>query len=266
MNNETDEFLHAYREAPEPGFAVRLQGQLAELGPPAAASPLQRLLPRQGGAQRPGAWKLRLAALAAVLALLFTVTPLRALATDILYEWGLITFTNDPTVPDLMAAGVTPTPKADAGHDAVLSLDGEDVEEAAALSQQVGYPMYVPQYVPAKAKLFDRATSEITTGGYAVATGYMMGNDDLLWILQTRSNSTEREFAVGDAGVEAETVNANPAVWVEGISTFHKGTTVFRSNMLLWEADGYSFTIMSSSKSLDRATIKAIAESMVPSE
>lgn len=268
MNEQHDDFLHAYREEPAADFAARLRAQLGDPAPRSSARRVfDRLIPGRGGAApRQGAWKLRLATMAAILVLLFTVTPLRALATDILYQWGLITFTNDPTVPDLRAAGLTPTPQSDDGIDAVIELDGEGVEEAAVLSQQVGYPMYVPHYVPTNAKLFDRDTAEIDTGGYAVGTGYMMSDNNLLVISQTPSKPKERQFAVGEAGVESETVGANPAVWVEGIATSSQGSKVFRSNMLLWDADGYSFMLMSESSTLDRATMKAIAESMAPGE
>jgi hypothetical protein len=271
MNEQHDNFLHGYREEPAADFATRLRAQLGEMDQPApqslASRLLDRLIPGRGGAApRQGAWKLRLAAMAAILVLLFTVTPLRALATDILYQWGLIRFTNDPTVPDLMAAGMTPTPLPNDGPDTVIELDGVRIDEAAVISQQVGYPMYFPQYVPADGKLFDRDSAEIATGEYVVATGYMMSDNNLLVITQRHLDLSEREYGVGDAGVEAETVGANPAVWVEGISTSNKGSKVFRSNILLWDADGYSFMLMSESNKLDRATMKAIAESMVPGE
>jgi hypothetical protein len=271
MNEQHDDFLHAYREEPAAGFSSRLRAQLGELDHPAprsfASRALDRLIPGRGGpAPLQGAWKLRLAAMAAILALLFTMTPLRALATDILYQWGLITFTNDPTVPDLMAAGLTPTPRPGGGADAVIELDGIHIDDAALLSQQVGYPMYIPQYLPADATLFDRDTAESASGEYAAATGYMMGDDSLLYILQRRSTPAEGEYAVGDAGVAAETVGANTAVWVEGISTFNEGNKVSRGNMLIWHADGFQFTLMSQSHNLDRAKMKAIAESMVPGQ
>jgi hypothetical protein len=271
MNEQHDDFLHAYREDPAADFAARLRSQLDDMGQPAPQSfarrTLDRLMPGRGGAApRQGAWKLRLAALAAILALLFTVTPLRALATDILYQWGLITFTNNPTVPDLLAAGLTPTPQPGGGADGVIELDGVHVDDAAVLSQQVGYPMYIPQYLPADATLFDRDTAEGAPGEYAAATGYMMGDDSMLYILQRRSTPAEGEYAVGDAGVSAETVGANTAVWIEGISTSHEGNKVSRGNMLIWDADGFQFTLMSQSHNLDRAKMKAIAESMVPGE
>lgn len=263
MNEPNDTFLHTYREEPDAGFAARLQTQLTELGPPAADSALHRLLPGRRGTQRPGAWKMRLAAMAAVLALLFTVTPLRALATDILYEWGVITFTNDPTWPELMAAGVTPTPLPESGVGVTIELDGQQVYNIPKINQIVGYPVYVPQSTPAGATLYDRTAAEIGPGEHMAVAGYLMADGDLLTIFQHRLNKRERQQPVGQAIVLPETIGANSGVWIEGLSTQNQGAKLLRSNMLIWDADGYTFTLMGS---LDRAEMKAIAESMAPGE
>ncbi|HYF64436.1 MAG TPA: hypothetical protein VD886_16550 [Herpetosiphonaceae bacterium] len=262
MNKQSDDFLHAYREEPEAGFAARLQGQLAGLGPPAESSPFMRLMPGRAGAQRRGAWLPRVAALAAVLALLFTVTPLRALATDILYKWGVMTFTNDPTIPELMAAGQTPTPVPDSGVGVTIELDGQQVYNIPKINQIVGYPVYIPQPTPAGATLYDRTAAEIGPGEHMAVAAYLMADGGMLTILQHRVNKRERERPVGQATVQPETIGANSGVWIEGLSTQNQGAKLLRTNMLIWDADGYTFTLMGGS--LGRAEMKAIAESMAP--
>jgi hypothetical protein len=271
MNEQHDDFLHAYREEPAADFAASLRAQLGEAGQPAPRSLASwvrdRLIPGRGGAApRQGAWKLRLAATAAILALLFTVTPLRALATDILYQLGVITYTNDPTMAEILTSGVTPTPPPTDIPGKVIELDGVRVYQIPVISRLVGYPVYAPQHVPIGAELYDRETSKVAAGEYLAISAYRLVGGDFLYIEQTHVgfNIRGERIGVGSASVQPETVGANPAVWVEGIATNNAGATLQRSNMLMWDADGYTFTLQSAS--LDRAEMKAIAASMAPGE
>lgn len=76
------------------------------------------------------------------------------------------------------------------------------------------------------------------------------------------------EFAIGDANPEAVMVRGIEGIWIEevlqGMERSEGERTFFGYNYLLWEENGFLFTIRSAS--LPQAEMLRIAESLLPAD
>ncbi|HEY1012850.1 MAG TPA: hypothetical protein VGE07_09125, partial [Herpetosiphonaceae bacterium] len=232
----------------------RLVREQLEQDIPATIDLWPRIAAQLPAPRRPGAalrgrrwgWRLRAVAGAAVLLAVVTLPPLRALATDLLYQLGVIQITNAPTHAELIAAGQTPTPLAPDVPVVSFSFDGEQIPELTAMQAQVGYPVYQAAVLPEGARLFDRDSQHVMHDDYATATAYMLRDQrTLLTLFQAREGKLRTQVNVGTATTEAVTINGHAGVWIEGVGTGVTGTTVQRSNQLVWNAHGFTFELWS---------------------
>lgn len=276
MATDHDDFLYAYQETVDPSFTARLQDRLLAVDLHGLAAPAgaavdadarrrsDASVPRRAGNRR-WSWRLRAVVGAAVLVAAVTLTPLRALATDLLHQLGLIQITNAPTYAELKAAG-QPLPQAAPGVPQVtFSFDGEAIPDLATMQAQVGYVVYQPQDLPAGSRLFDRQTQHVMDAEHAAGTAYMLRDErTLLTLFQAREGKLWTQVNVGAATTEAVTINGHAGVWIEGVGTGVKGTTVHRSNQVVWNADGFTFELWAGN--LSREDSLRIAASVMPGQ
>lgn len=207
------------------------------------------------------------AALVLILALLLTLQPVRALASQILNQMGFFTFTNEPAIPTEWigqenfnsAAQATPLPVED--------LRGLS-EEAAEL--QAGFSLYTPGYLPECFSLNNRSILR-EQDRPAVMTAYhcpgkTVYEDVFLYIDQSPlSGEPQSEYPIGDARPVEVSVRGQKGLWIEqaptGVQTNREGKTeLMPVNLLLWEEDGFFFQMRSNH--LSQAEMLKVAESL----
>ncbi|MFD3166789.1 hypothetical protein [Herpetosiphon sp. NSE202] len=244
MKNNHDDFLYQYQETPDLEFTTRLRDNLmaVDRALPSAASVMAQSTPRM----RDRRWSGRLRMLMGGVALLcaLTLTPLRALATNILHELGLVQITNAPTYADMIAAGQTPTPQPPSVPQVSFTFDTQ-LTELAPIQAQAGYSVYQVDSLPAGVELQDRDIQHVVDNDYAIATAYKQsGESRMIILIQVREGKMLTNVPVGAAQTESVTINGAPGVWVDGVTFYDQEDGVMPSNKLIWNADGFSFQLV----------------------
>ncbi|ABX04660.1 MAG TPA: hypothetical protein DEF47_01830 [Herpetosiphon sp.] len=246
MATNHDDFLYQYQETPDPDFTTRLRDQLL------AVDRVERILPpttREAGivhlahGMRRRSWSGRIRALIGGVALLGTlmVTPLHVLATDILYQLGLVQITNDPTYADMIVGGQTPTPQPTSIPQVSFTFDTE-MTDLATIQSQAGYSVYQLNGLPPGSRVVDRDIQHVVDADYATATMYQLkGQLRTLILVQAREGKLFTQMPVGQAQTESVTINGHAGVWIEGFTFLDQEAGVMESNNLIWNADGFTF-------------------------
>lgn len=272
MSDNFDRFLHEYRHEPDAQFAANLHRRLQALDT-APAQPRRWFWSRWARrdaqeSRRHLAWKPRLAVAFMLLALLVgaaTISPLRALATDILQQLGILSITNDPTMTERDLAQPY-DPNAPQSEGIWLSGIGP-FPSAAELSDQVGFAVYAPEWLPDGTSIIDRDAlplngppgrfSSVTLiGASAQAAPISLSQQPLETVVAT-------EIPVGSAATSRVSVGDNEGVWIERTAWASRGSDVVYLDVLIWNADGFTFTL-TSEPGIGLATLTAIAESLAP--
>lgn len=237
---------------------------------------------------RPIRWQWAFAtALVVLVAVVFTVPPLRAMAQDIIRVIGDVIVSNAPTdaeeyVATLQSGTPTPTPDPDiqpcedCGEQVVglFSLD--------EVSQMAGFSAYSPQYVPegywlAARDVFDRSAPLMVITDYRMELdpplhdGLQMAGIISIEQIYDRNGDYSWDMNVGDIPIVNITVNGQTGVWLEQIPVIpfqdDSGQWEYeRWNRLIWEDDGFTFIIQTNMPSdlLPLVELIRIAESLRP--
>ncbi|MBA3470324.1 MAG: DUF4367 domain-containing protein [Herpetosiphonaceae bacterium] len=284
MCEDFDRFMHDYRTDPDREFAASLHARLAHMDTQAEQSRqrglLGRLLRRTGyetyGSDQKGPlmkprspWKIRLVVTMLAIAFFVAIPPLRALATDILQQLGVLTITNAPTVVEQELAT---RPEDREKNLPSVGLDGFSSVGAAQVSAAAGFPVYEPQYLPEGGRLFDWESIRIEdpTPRAAIISMYQISTKPTYLTLtqQPQSSLTSDEIQVGSATTQKVMVGSNEAIWIERIALAKTGPNneeLAYVNGLMWQADGYHFWL-SGDTDTSLETLKSFAESLAPGQ
>jgi hypothetical protein len=213
-------------------------------------------------------------ALALLIVLLLT-PPGRALAQEILQQFGLLVFTHEPTSAE-QSMTATPDPKMVYAMTTVYS-------DVASASEKAGFPVYYPAFLPEGYVSFQRLQPvDIAYGssGAVARVGAMFekaGSGEILSFSQTPwdypPDQETAEFGTGDATPRAITVSGNDGVWLEnyiagsGLDE-NNNPVLVRYNVLIWEIttqDGRRFHFwLGSEERLSLEVMLHIAASATP--
>ncbi len=213
-----------------------------------------------------------------IIGVFLKVPGLRSFAPDIIREIGGIRISTEPTeaerdaarfnsgtptaLPPTLEPGVTPVRQA-------YSMRWLTVEQAEA---EVGFHAYAPTYVPDGYVLSGRDTwmhdGQPIWGDHrlVVDTSYTGGGSSHFVIWQNRyREGYVADLPIGDSPVLDVTVRGYAGIWIEqaqrgiGKGAEEEWHTV-GVNILLWEEDGFTFWMQSSTLALDE--MLKIAESL----
>ncbi|HEY1016807.1 MAG TPA: hypothetical protein VGE07_29110 [Herpetosiphonaceae bacterium] len=209
-------------------------------------------------------WSMGLAVAVALVALL-ALPPIRTFATNILGQLGLVTFTNEPSIPEKLVAG-TPVPQAEAIAVVEVPSAAANQLTPAQLSAQIGAPVYAPPAMPAGWSLGYRVKADMADGGKGALSAFTLPDQSSLMLLQYPTRTVPMTSGVGAATVQQVTVGGNEGIWMEGIAITHDtlANTLTRGNALSWEAGGFTFSLMHYTWGL--AEQKAFAEALTPQQ
>lgn len=250
--DELEQALREIQPTPRPDFYRRAADQ-----PWLAAQPAAR--PR--AVRR---WSMGLA-VAVALAALLLVPPIRTFATNILGQLGLVTYTNEPSVLEKVAAG-TPVPESKAIAEILDPAARQNQLTPAQLSAEIGAPVYAPPALPAGWSLGYRVAAAMPNGDKGALASFTLPDATSLILIQHPTLTVPMTAGVGAATVQQVTVGGNEGVWVEGFA-FSQATpdaALKRGNSLSWEADGFTFSLLHESWGL--AELKAFAEALTPQQ
>jgi hypothetical protein len=210
-------------------------------------------------------------ALVLVLIASLALPPVRTFAEGILRRIGGITLSDNPTAIQEMEG--TPMPTLDPNAEPLPTIAPPrqlSAEEAAALA---GFPLYVPDMLPAGYELAFRDGTGQESGVASITTSYyeQPATRESGFLLLTQAvypadaEGPLGEWAVGDAPISDVTVRGLPGVFVDGApimgSVDPEGNVETQGlNILIWEEEGYTFSLTSNTLSLEE--LLAIAESM----
>lgn len=206
------------------------------------------------------------AALGLLIVMTLTIPPLRVAAQELIDWVGQMVFAHEPTRAQLLDGQPVPTPEGVSREDAALPFGIDDIE---TLSRQVGFAVYVPDYVPESYGLLMRYAP--TTGdGAEVAADYTdsaAANADVLHISQVKVSTdlSDSVWAIGDAPVETVTLRGVTGTFVEqapiGVRPGVDGRReTYGVNILTWREGDFRFIVQSSR--LSRSELMRVAESL----
>lgn len=209
-----------------------------------------RLRANRAHSTRSHYWQRRLVtatfSIVVLMAVVFTVPPLRALAQEVIKRLQTLTLTNDPSLfePHLNK----PVPTFDPANPPIQLLT-ISLEQVIA---KAGFTPLLPTYLPAGYSLTtqDASINQIRLE-FQPADRNPSDCCAVLGLSQSRSRpSDSAPFPVGDVPIEDVTVRGVAGLWVQNS---HTGMTpdengdlqIMPTSILTWEADGYLFWMSS---------------------
>jgi anti-sigma factor RsiW len=202
-------------------------------------------------------------AAAFIVVMFLTVPPLRTLAQEVITQIGRMIFVHEETRSQIRDGQIAPTTEPGA---ITLPFGISTVEE---LSQQTGYPVLAPDYVPSGYTLVMRYVTP-NNENREVVSDYMgpeAENTDVLHISQLRFHEdwSAPHWEVGKAVEETVTLRGGEATYVYqapiGTRRGQDGRfETFGVNILTWQEDEFQFIVQSSA--LNKDQLLQVAESL----
>lgn len=228
-----------------------------------------RLSAKTSNSTRSPQWQRRLitatVTIVVLMAVIFTVPPLRTLAQEVIKRLQTLTLTNAPSYVD---AYLMATPTVDPANAIVAQVD-LSLEKAII---KAGFTPLLATYIPTGYMLEGHRANEgqFTTSFILADTTYERCCA-VLEVMQTRARPDIQPFPVGDVPIEDVTVRGVPALWVEdshtGMTPDENGNLqIMPTSILTWEADGYLFWMSSydsqTNQPLSQAEMMKVAEEL----
>lgn len=180
-----------------------------------------------------------------LMAVVFTVPPLRALAQEVIKRLQTLALTNAPSYVEsfLMA-----TPTIDPANPPVYQMD-LPLQDAIA---KAGFTPLLPTYMPEGYSLEGyRSNDGQFTASFQPTNETYEQCCAVLSLMQIANPPTDSApFPMGDVLIEDVTVRGVPGLWVEdshtGMTPDENGNLqIMPTSILTWEADGYLFWMSS---------------------
>jgi hypothetical protein len=225
-----------------------------------------------------------LALIAILIVVTLTVSPIRALAQEVIRQIGNFVITNEPTDAEQYVATLesgtptlTPNPEREIPEEMIVGR-----LTVAQASDKAGFAVYAPAYLPEGYQL---STRDVLTTGQSttISADYQIELDPplhngqqmrgIIAITQNDVYSGTQAWnqGVGDTPIVDVTVRGLPGVWVEQVPIYpfqdDQGKWDYaRWNQLIWAEAGYTFMIQANIPAdlLPLAELLKIAESLVP--
>lgn len=207
------------------------------------------------------------ATLMLVLAASLALPPVRTFAEGILRQIGGVTLTDDPTAMERMDG--QPAEVSDP-NDPLPTAAPPRLLSAGEASAIAGYPVYAAGALPEGYELVFRDAAVQDNGVTTVRTHYYdqpAGQFSGFVILSQDTYPADAEgplgeWAVSDAPISDVTVRGVPGLWVEGAPIMGQvdlqGNVQTQGlNILIWEEEGYTFSLLTNALSLDEMQVIA---------
>lgn len=193
-----------------------------------------------------------------LMAVVFTVPPLRTLAQEVINRLQTLSLTNAPSLFEQYLNKPVPTPDPANPSIQLLSIS---LEQAIA---KAGFTPLLPTYLPAGYALTtqDASTNQIRLE-FQPADRNHSKCCAVLGLTQIRNRLSDgTPFPVGDVPIEDVTVRGVAGLWVQnsqtGMTPDENGNLqIMPTSILTWEADGYLFWMSSYDSQTNQPLSKA---------